>query len=95
MGRSRRPARPAPPLPLRSAGLTRAESGPDGEWLVRTVPGSSSTKRYRCPGCDQLIPERMPHLVVWPAEYGSVEDRRHWHTSCWAARQRRGPGGRR
>jgi hypothetical protein len=31
--------------------------------------------------------------VTWPAdELGSVADRRHWHTSCWAARSRRRPG---
>jgi hypothetical protein len=96
MGRSRRRARGVPHLPLRSAGLTRAESGPDGEWLVRSVPGSSATKRYRCPGCEQPLPAGIPHVVVWPAAgYGSVDDRRHWHASCWAARLRRGPGGRR
>jgi hypothetical protein len=83
-------------VPLRSAALTRRESGPDGEWVVRSVPGSSSTKDYRCPGCDQLVRAGTGHLVTWPAaEHGSVEDRRHWHVACWGARLRRGPGGRR
>jgi hypothetical protein len=96
MGRSRRRARAVPHVPLRSASFTRAESGADGEWLVRSVSASSSTKDYRCPGCDQLIPSGTAHLVVWPAgEYGSVADRRHWHASCWAARLRRRPGRRR
>ncbi|HWM59214.1 MAG TPA: hypothetical protein VNO83_15390 [Pseudonocardia sp.] len=95
MGRRRRRDRPPPPR-LASAGITRAETGPDGDWLVRSVPGAASTKPYRCPGCDQLIPAGAPHVVAWPAaEFGSVEDRRHWHASCWAARHRRGPGGRR
>lgn len=93
--RSSRPQRPQH-VPLRSAAYTRAESGADGEWLVRSVPGSSSDKIYRCPGCDQLIPGRTPHVVAWPAaEFGSVEDRRHWHAACWSARGHRRPGGRR
>jgi hypothetical protein len=93
--RSHRPKRPAH-VPLRSASLTRSESGPDGDWLVRSVPGSSSAKDYRCPGCDQLIRAGVGHLVTWPAgEWGSVQDRRHWHTACWGARHRRRPGRRR
>ena len=24
-------------------------------WVVRPIRGSSSTRSYRCPGCDQLI----------------------------------------
>ncbi|MCY7340754.1 MAG: hypothetical protein LH603_02535 [Pseudonocardia sp.] len=94
--RPRRSSRRDEHVPLRSASFTRAETGPDGEWMVRSVPGSSSAKEYRCPGCDQLIPAGTPHLVTWPAaEYGSVDDRRHWHAPCWAARAHRRPGGRR
>jgi hypothetical protein len=93
--RSNRPQR-GEHVPLRSAAFTRTESGPDGDWVVRSVPGSSSDRFYRCPGCDQEIPARTPHVVVWPAgEYGSVDERRHWHATCWAARARRGPGRRR
>ena len=102
MPRSNRPRRGGrvrdvtKPRPVGSASFTRAESGPDGEWLVRSVPGSASGKAYRCPGCDQLIAPGAAHLVTWPAgEYGSVTDRRHWHPACWSARGRRRPGGRR
>lgn len=94
MPRSSRNQRP-PHVPLRSASFTRAESGPDGEWVVRSMPGSQPSsegpaKTYRCPGCDQLVPAGTPHVVAWPAgEHGSVADRRHWHAPCWAARHRR------
>jgi hypothetical protein len=43
---------------------------------------------YRCPGCDQLIPAGVPHVVAWRAD-GSGDDRRHWHTACWTGRERR------
>jgi len=67
----------------------------DGEWLVRTVPGEAATKTYRCPGCDHEIPAGVAHVVAWPAdERGDLSDRRHWHTGCWRARDRRGPGRR-
>ena len=91
MSRARRPRQPH--VPLRSATYTRSE----GEWIVRSVPGSTASDRtYRCPGCDQMVAGTAPHVVAWPAgEYGSVEDRRHWHATCWAARDRRGPGHRR
>lgn len=89
-----RPQRP-PHVPLRSSAVTRTESGPDGEWLVRTVSATSAVKDYRCPGCDQVIPAGVPHLVAWPADgYGSAEDRRHWHSPCWGARRHRRPGRR-
>ncbi|MHA6796110.1 hypothetical protein ACVGVM_21735 [Pseudonocardia bannensis] len=95
MPRSNRTQRPEH-VPLRSSVVTRTEHAADGQWLVRSVPGSSSVKDYRCPGCDQRIPPGTGHLVTWPAdEYGSVADRRHWHVPCWNARDRRRPGGRR
>lgn len=61
------------------------------DYTVRTVSGQAAAKAYRCPGCDQLIAPATPHVVVWP--YGDLDaaDRRHWHTPCWAARERRGP----
>jgi hypothetical protein len=94
VARSNRPRRPEH-VPLRSAAVTRRESGPDGDWVVRSVPGSAAGKDYRCPGCQQLIRPGTGHVVVWPAdELGSVADRRHWHVACWDARARRRPGGR-
>lgn len=87
-----------PGAPSLGAGLgwPELESGPDGDWLVRRVPGSQATKHYRCPGCDHEIVPGTPHVVTWPAdELGTVEDRRHWHSHCWRARGRRGPTSRR
>lgn len=74
----------------------RVEAWPDGEWVVRRLTGSSATKPYRCPGCDQLIPPATPHVVTWPVpgttlSGGGTAERRHWHTACWRARDRRGP----
>lgn len=62
------------------------------EWIARRITGSASTKPYRCPGCDQEIRPATPHVVAWPAQTGrGLEDRRHWHTACWSARERRRP----
>ena len=73
-------------------GPEQVEEWGGDEWVVRRVTGSASTKPYRCPGCDQLIRPATPHVVAWPAETGrGLEDRRHWHASCWTARERRGP----
>ncbi len=34
----------------------------------------------------------MAHVVAWPADgRGDLSDRRHWHSGCWRARDRRGP----
>ena len=70
------------------------ESGPDGDWVVRRITGSASTKPYRCPGCDQLIRPATPHIVAWPTVSLSftgegIDERRHWHTGCWNGRNRR------
>jgi hypothetical protein len=65
----------------------------DDEWVVRQVTGSAATRAYRCPGCDQEIQPGTAHVVVWPAdERGDLADRRHWHSGCWRARERRAPG---
>ena len=73
-------------------GWSRVEEGPDGDWMVRTVPAAQATKTYRCPGCDHEIRPGVGHVVAWPAaDHGSVDDRRHWHNGCWSARARRGP----
>ncbi len=64
----------------------------DGDWMVRTVPGAAAVKTYRCPGCAQEIRPRVAHVVAWPADgRGDLGDRRHWHTPCWRARDRRRP----
>jgi hypothetical protein len=56
-------------------------------YVVRHVTGASG-KAYRCPGCDQELRPATPHVVTWPE--GRPDDRRHWHTACWSARDRRG-----
>lgn len=79
--------------PLGPAYASRTvEAHPDGEWVVQRVTGSAATKPYRCPGCDQEIPPATPHTVAFPADDPKgLEHRRHWHTPCWAARDRRTP----
>lgn len=89
---ARRPSkhtRPARPL---SSGHNTAVTKSDGRWIVRSVAGAAAVKRYRCPGCDQLIAAGTPHLVVWPeiprlTSDSGLEDRRHWHTACWHRRR--------
>jgi len=76
------PARLGPP---------QVQEWPDGEWVVRQVPGAAAAKLYRCPGCDQEIQPGTAHLVVWPAETPGLAERRHWHNACWQRRPRR-PG---
>ena len=65
------------------------EEDDQGLWIVRKLSGSSATKPYRCPGCDQLIPLATPHVVAW-LEYDE-DGRRHWHTACWAKKDKRRP----
>lgn len=67
---------------LRAPGGERLEAG----YVVRSV--GASDKAYVCPGCAQEV-LRVPHVVAFPE--GRPDDRRHWHTPCWAARGRRGP----
>ncbi|MFE9248280.1 ATP/GTP-binding protein [Streptomyces sp. NPDC007088] len=70
-------------------GLHRTESWQDEDWSVRHVAGAASAgKVYRCPGCDQEIRSGVPHVVAW-SEYSGVDERRHWHKSCWNAKDRR------
>ena len=96
--RRRRAAQPEPEPPGNGrqlgASAERLESWRGEDWVVRAMPGApgAAGKVYRCPGCDQLIPAGSAHVVVWPAVDREAGDRRHWHTSCWAARNRREPG---
>ena len=77
--------------PARAAGNEVVESGPDGDWRVRSIRGSSSTKVYRCPGCDQEIRPATPHIVAWPDGDQDATHRRHWHKACWTKRHTRKP----
>ena len=65
------------------------EEHDDGLYTVRKLTGSASTKPYRCPGCDQMIPMATPHIVAWLED--DEENRRHWHTACWAKKNKRRP----
>jgi hypothetical protein len=71
----------------------RLEEHRDGAWRVRQVTGVAARKPYLCPGCRQQIAPGTPHVVAWPADqlgaFGGPGDRRHWHTTCWSARDRR------
>jgi hypothetical protein len=81
------------PLDLdRAQRVDMVQTWSDGDWLVRTVPGRAAGKEYRCPGCDHEIRPGVAHVVAWPADgRGDLTDRRHWHTPCWRARDRRRP----
>ena len=81
------PATPEAPRTFGPLGLEVLEHWPDGDWHVRRITGSASTKTYRCPGCDQDIRPATPHVVAWPED--GLADRRHWHTPCWRLRDRR------
>ena len=70
-------------LPLRPVADERIEDG----WVVRAITGAAAVKAYRCPGCDHEVPVGVAHVVAWPE--GAPQDRRHWHSPCWAARHRR------
>lgn len=73
--------------PLRTAGWAVAEEHPDGEWMVRPITAEAAVKEYRCPGCQQEVRPGVPHIVAWRP--GDESGRRHWHTPCWRARDRR------
>jgi hypothetical protein len=70
----------------------RRENWRGEEYVIRGVTALGAAKTYRCPGCDQEINAGVAHLVVWPAFDAAASDRRHWHSTCWAARDRRAPG---
>ena len=83
-------AAPAPDQRPLGLGVHRLELWAGEDWAVRPIAGTAATKAYRCPGCDHEIRAGEPHVVTWPLEVGAG-DRRHWHTVCWGARERRGP----
>jgi len=80
------------PRPLSTGAFARLEAKSDGDWMVQTMPAEAATKTYSCPGCSQPVAAGSPHLVTWPREASigstsAVEERRHWHTSCWQRRR--------
>ncbi|MFT3832120.1 MAG: hypothetical protein QM711_02205 [Micropruina sp.] len=89
------PKRPSkhlrPPRPL-SSSFASAVDKSDGRWMTQTMPGQAATKQYHCPGCDRPIAVGTPHVVVWPqvptvGSSRAVDERRHWHNSCWNRRR--------
>ena len=91
-GVARRPSKHLrSPRPL-STGLPRAAAKADGRWIVQNVAADSAVKDYRCPGCNRTVRPGTPHVVVWPDQPGigsasAVDERRHWHASCWNRRR--------
>ncbi|MDO5628931.1 MAG: hypothetical protein Q4G43_11480 [Mobilicoccus sp.] len=61
-------------------------------WIVRRVTGRDPDRRYRCPGCQQMFVGTLAHVLAWP-EHGGIDERRHWHGSCWRARHSRPAAG--
>ena len=97
MVRRRRSGARRGPAPDRAETVEQAD---DGDWVIRRLTGSATSKIYRCPGCDQEIRPATPHVVTWPAyprdsdlepwDTTSAADwRRHWHATCWRARDHR------
>ena len=87
--------RDRPELSMSLNSLPRSHDEADGSWIVQQVRGNSSGKVYTCPGCGQELPAGTPHTVAWRSagDFGyntGVGARRHWHTSCFNARSRRG-----
>lgn len=82
---------------LGSTASNRTVEVHDGEdYVVQRTTGSSSTKVYRCPGCDQEIRPATPHVVAWPLADddrgdSGPQNHRHWHSPCWKARGNRAP----
>lgn len=100
MPRSNRRRRGGRPV-RRSGGGPPAPRGPVLEevdfqgqtYAARQVRGNDSGRSYLCPGCQHQVSAASPHTVTWPsAAMQGVENRRHWHTTCWNARDRRRPG---
>lgn len=103
MGRSNRPRRRGRPRKGSSGGglppsLQRGDitevSYAGQLWAVRQVRPNDSGRSYLCPGCQQQVSAGTAHTVAWPVEsMQELANRRHWHTVCWRARERRRPGG--
>ncbi len=75
-----------------SSGHASEDVKVDGAFNVRTVSGAAAVKSYRCPGCGQIVRPGQAHLVSWPKipdliSTSGLDERRHWHTSCWQRRR--------
>ena len=93
MPRANRRRRDLESRPLSGSGEVGTETYAGRPWHVRRLPGASSTRAYRCPGCHQGIAVGMAHVVVWPANgVGGIQERRHWHARCWQGRHATPPG---
>ena len=64
--------------------MTQREPWEFEELEVRRIQPYQAKKTYVCPGCNQIIPPGLGHLVVVPIRL--PDDRRHWHRSCWQRR---------
>ena len=58
---------------------------------VRRVQPFQAVKRYICGGFVNAIEAGTGHVAAVPID--SPDLRRHWHWSCWQARDRRRPVG--
>ena len=88
MPRANRRRRDERPLSMQGVhGSTERVTWGGRAWVVRRLSGATSLRDYRCPGCHHTITAGTAHLVVWPDDgLGGIDDRRHWHGSCWRAR---------
>ena len=87
MPRSNRRREEHRPLALGAMGSQTVETWMGRSWVVRRLTGHTSTRSYVCPGCTHGIAPGTPHVVAWPDDgLGGVDDRRHWHSKCWQAR---------
>ncbi|HYN29660.1 MAG TPA: hypothetical protein VES95_07300 [Dermatophilaceae bacterium] len=94
MPRPNRRRRDERPLALGGPAAVATQEYAGGRWAVRHLSGASSTRAYLCPGCSHEVAAGVPHVVVWPVDgVGGVDQRRHWHSGCWSARDRRHPTG--
>ena len=69
-------------------GLAERILGPESSRLEGFSVRSSTNKlkRYKCPYCGGWVEPGSRHLVAVPE--GEPEDRRHYHTGCWAKQVR-------
>lgn len=84
----RTPSNELPDVSRLANGGARRQSRRGREWFVREIPAHRAEKAYRCPDCQQEIPQGQAHVVAWSAEHmfgddAAVRERRHYHAHCW------------